>query len=590
MAEHRTSNLKISGERVPEVEKLQNGRYRLEFRCTGFSREDWFSENAEGSIFASLGSLMNSEMEIDGLGGSESLEGEAYDNMRLIENRLEYTPSGNLVVYFRYETLGDTFANEVDDVVDYTTSGLRRVTRVLIAKADTSYSKEVGIDSISHSVGAGGTLTLPLAGYRIEDNNAYRRVTETWVEKGILAVSTPLVGGQQTIEVQAIGLTEAEVGTLLSEVTASHVLISQSTSDYDGLNTIRYTFEVDDFDVVEYTETNLKMVTRTELSETSFAEVTIGTDTYLTAPTLYAGTQTIDNGNTIKKRVTKWLEAGKLFERENNPDDGIKRVTTGWWHAVGTTVGPIISRDTQNYLGFNVITIETMTAPDGTDITDGDNDKKVADFETLANWTRPGVVALSEKLKNGTSAATKVNVWQQPPCEMKVRAHVEIYFSKSEAISNSVFDSITGGTAIKLWNPEDWATLDGSGANDHNVDEINRTYRGFRVVDSTDAIYSATYPKYGTYAEAIQGRDLLIYYNAGWFGKWFETGAVEGTVIGEASLSGGPEKPEGKIWMLDVQNPKAFTDVDGVDYYKKTYVWTYIPDFEAGENIWDDAP
>lgn len=590
MAEHRTSNLKISGERVPEVEKLQNGRYRLEFRCTGFSREDWFSENVEGSIFASLGSLMNSEMEIDGLGGSESLEGEAYDNMRLIENRLEYTPSGNLIVYFRYETLGDTFANEVDDVVDYTTSGLRRVTRVLIAKADTLYSKEVGVDSISHSVGAGGTLTLPLAGYRIEDNNAYRRVTETWVEKGILAVSTPLVGGQQTVEVQAIGLTETEVGTLLSEVTASHVLISQSTSDYDGLNTIRYTFEVDDFDVVEYTETNLKMVTRTELSETSFAEVTIGTDTYLTAPTLYAGTQTIDNGNTIKKRVTKWLEAGKLFERESNPDDGIKRVTTGWWHAVGTTVGPIISKDTQNYLGFNVITVETITAPDGTDITDGDNDKKVADFETLANWTRPGVVALSEKLKNGTSAATKVNVWQQPPCQMKVRAHVEIYFSKSEAISNSVFDSITGGIAIKLWNPEDWATLDGSGANDHNVDEINRTYRGFRVVDSTDAIYSATYPKYGTYAEAIQGRDLLIYYNAGWFGKWFETGAVEGTVIGEASLSGGPEKPEGKIWMLDVQNPKAFTDVDGVDYYKKTYVWTYIPDFEAGEDIWDDAP
>ena len=590
MAEHRTSNLKISGERVPEVEKLQNGRYRLEFRCTGFSREDWFSENVEGSIFASLGSLMNSEMEIDGLGGSESLEGEAYDDMRLIENRLEYTPSGNLVVYFRYETLGDTFANEVDDVVDYTTSGLRRVTRVLIAKADTSYSKDVGVDSISHSVGAGGTLTLPLAGYRIEDNNAYRRVTETWVEEGILAVSTPLVGGQQTVEVEAIGLTETEVGTLLSEVTASHVLISQSTSDYDGLNTIRYTFEVDDFDVVEYTETNLKMVTRTEISETSFAEVTIGTDTYLTAPTLYAGTQTIDNGNTIKKRVTKWLEAGKLFERENNPDDGIKRVTTGWWHAVGTTVGPIISRDTQNYLGFNVITVETMTAPDGTDITDGDNDKKVADFETLANWTRPGVVALSEKIKGTSSAATKVNVWQQAPCEMKVRAHVEIYFSKSETISDSVFDSITGGTGVKLWNPEDWATLDGSGANDHSVDEINRTYRGFRVVDPTDVIYSEGYPKYGTFAEAIADRNLLIYYSAGWFGQFRYSDSLEAIVIGEASLSGGPEKPEGKIWMLDVQNPKAFTDVDGVDYYKKTYVWTYIPDFEAGEDIWDDAP
>jgi hypothetical protein len=173
---------------------------------------------------------------------------------------------------------------------------------------------------------------------------------------------------------------------------------------------------------------------------------------------------------------------------------------------------------------------------------------------------------------------------------MKVRAHVEIYFSKSEAISDSVFDTITGGTGVALWNPEGWATLDGSGANGYNLDEINRTYRGFRMVDSTDSIYSENYPKYGTSATAIAGNVVLLYYNPGWFGKFKETWAAEGTVVGEASLSGGPEKPEGKIWMLDVQNPKAFTDVDGVDYYKKTYVWTYIPDFEAGEDIWDDAP
>ena len=314
MADHRTSNLKISGERVPEVEKLQNGRYRLEFRCTGFSREDWFSENVDGSIFASLGSLMNSEMEIDGLGGSESLEGEAYDDMRLIENRLEYTPSGNLVVYFRYETLGDTFANEVNDVVDYTTSGLRRVTRVLIAKDDTSYSKEVGVDSISHSVGAGGTLTLPLAGYRIEDNNAYRRVTETWVEEGILAVNTPLVGGQQTVEVQAIGLTEAEVGTLLSEVTASHVLISQSKSDYDGLLTTRYTYEVNSFDVLSASDNGLKLLTRTELATGAFNRATVGTTTY--SSLILAGEE-IDNGNTIKKRVSRWVEKGVLSVSQN---------------------------------------------------------------------------------------------------------------------------------------------------------------------------------------------------------------------------------------------------------------------------------
>jgi hypothetical protein len=429
MAEHRTSNLKISGERVPEVEKLQNGRYRLEFRCTGFSREDWFSENAEGSIFASLGSLMNSEMEIDGLGGSESLEGEAYDNMRLIENRLEYTPSGNLIVYFRYETLGDTFANEVDDVVDYTTSGLRRVTRVLIAKADTSYSKEVGVDSISHSVGAGGTLTLPLAGYRIEDNNAYRRVTETWVEKGILAVSTPLVGGQQTVEVQAIGLTETEVGTLLSEVTASHVLISKSTSDYDGLNTIRYTFEVDDFNVLSASENGLSQLTRTELATSAFTRATVGTATY---SSLILSGEEIDNGNTIKKRVSRWAEAG-ILDVSMGQMDGLLVVTftsqgtpftptattvaltSGSFDEatafIGGTAAPLFRRRTRNVNGFRQYVRSVLLNKDGSVLETGD---EVVSKQDWMDYEYPGYIDLSStkgiEAYSGAIRSIKVSV------------------------------------------------------------------------------------------------------------------------------------------------------------------------------------
>ena len=992
--EHRSAQLKISGEGAPEVEKLQNGRYRLEFRCTGFSKtEDWYYENVEGKLFADFGSLMDAEMLIDGIGGSEAIPASVYPDMRLRENRLEYTPSGALVVYLAYESLSDTFVQVKDDNVDYELNGLRRVTRPLIAKAGTSYAKVVGTDTISHSVAGGGAVTLTLGGFSIDNDDAATTITETWLEPGIisqsndyvgselaivieaigeapttptgysiaktdvrdyegfstnvytflkdgavlsksrdsvgsqqavvfevfngtpttaeanaygggssyvianeresdvdgiptrqytflepsiLSVQTPKVGGQQQVSVVAFNQDEATVTAALAEVTGSHKLVNQSTKDYEGISTNDFIFEVDDFDVLSATESGLKQIQQTQLSTSSFTRGTVGTDLYSTlylvseeidngntikkrvslwseagilnqsndlvgsqqaiviqaigeapatpvgyslaktsvgnfegfktndytflepsilsqssdlvssqqaitieafnetpstpagyalaktdvsdfegiptnrytflepcefsrsndlvgsqqaevvevfgtgnVPTATSGTATlakkdvsnvdgipttrytflepsvlsvtqglvggqttvsasafnltesqvdtllaevtathllvsqkeddyegvktstftyevedfevlsesenglkvinrvelsttsfprgdvgtdgnptdatlilareeIDNGNTIKKRTSKWVEPGKVFERVSNPSDGIKSVTTGWWHTIGTITGAIISKDTQEFEGFNIFTIEAITAPDGTDITDGENDKKVADFETLTSWTRPGVVAISETIRGATSA-TSINVWQKPPCQMKVRAHVEIYFSKSEAISDTSFDTITGGTGVALWNPDNWVALDGKSAGTYAVDEVNRTYRGFRAVDSTDAIYSAIDPKYGTTGNAKQGRNLLVYINPGWFGKFFETGAADGTTIATATLSGGPSKPEGKIWMLDVQNPKAFTDVDGVDYYKKTYVWSYIPDFEAGEDIWDDA-
>lgn len=380
--------------------------------------------------------------------------------------------------------------------------------------------------------------------------------------------------------------------------------------------TLTDTYVEDRKETVDYELNGLRRVTRTLIAKegTTYGK-TVGTDT-ISHTAIGYGTETLylasvedidlddDEGGFTRIRET-WLQAGQVFRRESNPSDGLKQITTGWWKVIGATVGPIIEKSTENFEGFEIFSVTTMNAPDGSDITDGENDKLVDSFQTLSNWTRPGIVGLEEAYRFPSTSieATRVQVLQKAPCQMRIRANVEIYFSKNNNIADTDFDTITGGTGVKYWNPDEWVTLEGAGANDIDslISSVNRTYRGFRAIDSTDADYSATYPKNTTSASARAGVGsgvLPVDISPEWFGSYitaFIYGGAgspdpNGLSLADANLVGGPEKPEGKIWMIDVQNPKAFTDIDGVDYYKKTYVWSYIPDFDAGEDIWDDAP
>jgi len=236
MAEHRNEGLKISGFQAPEVTQLQNGRYRLEFRCTGFSKsEDWYYENKE-AIFAEYGSLSNALMAVDGLNGSEAIDPSIYPNMRLFRNRLEYTPSGNFVVYFLYETLTTSFVQESADKVDYELNGLRRVTRSLIAKEGANYGKTVATDTISHSEHGYSAITLYLAS-AIEDTKdvdegGYVRIIETWVEAGTLRV----IEGYATAD----NIKTLTYTYLVNEGSqpSGYAKKTRTVENYDGLQTI----------------------------------------------------------------------------------------------------------------------------------------------------------------------------------------------------------------------------------------------------------------------------------------------------------------------------------------------------------------
>lgn len=230
--EHRSSQLKISGG-VPEVAKLYGGRYRIEFRCIGFSKNDWKYSNADGAIFADFGSLMDAEMKVEGLGGSSAIPDDVYPDMRLVENRLEYTPSGQLVVYFAYETLTDTFVEESDEKVDYELNGLRRVTRLVIAKDGTTYGKTVGTSTIAHTAHGYGTETLYLASAveyaRKADEDGFVRIIETWVQAGTLSVSRRDVGE---------GRYEVQTTFLVTEGATVGPVTDRSIQNFEGLQTI----------------------------------------------------------------------------------------------------------------------------------------------------------------------------------------------------------------------------------------------------------------------------------------------------------------------------------------------------------------
>ena len=51
---------------------------------------------------------------------------------------------------------------------------------------------------------------------------------------------------------------------------------------------------------------------------------------------------------------------------------------------------------------------------------------------------------------------------------------------------------------------------------------------------------------------------------------------IYGSTAYFAKLSGGPENPSNKRWVLDVNIEPAFQDIDGVNYYKKTIVTSDI--------------
>lgn len=237
---HRTKRLKIYGKK-PEVTQLFGGRYAMTVRCQAKNdTEAWYDKNKD-QIFADFGTLYDAHMAVDGI---DARTGEAYTDMVLTSVGASYTQTGEYVITFNYQTLTSSFVEEAAEKVDVELNGLRRVIRRLIAKDGTTYGKTVGTTTISHSgIGySAATLTLAQAtsGTKSPDESGFVRITETWLQSGV--ISRTINEGKGGTGTGKIRTETVEAFNETPTSTISGVEIGVSTSNVEGIDTIRKTF------------------------------------------------------------------------------------------------------------------------------------------------------------------------------------------------------------------------------------------------------------------------------------------------------------------------------------------------------------
>ena len=534
---HRTQRLQIYGDK-PEVTQLFGGRYRMEVRCKAAKdTEAWYNDNKD-QIFADFGTLYSAQMSVDGI---DPRVGEAYANMVLTSNQASYTPTGEYVISFVYETLTDTFVQEADDKVDYEMANLRRVTRSVVANRGTSYNKVVGTSTIEHTEHGQGTITLTLASVeedkKVPNSAGYTRLMEVWVESGTLSQSNDLVGSQKAIVIEAFGevpatpsgfslaskqesnyegfqtnrftflkpsilsvqqdfnngikrvsvqafnLDSAAVSTALSEVTVDHKLISTNESDYAGIKTTTFQYQIDESFTEDYELNGLKRISLIELSATNFTAQNVGSVS-TTAPTtgLYLGTQSIDNGGIIKVRQSTWVESGTLSVSTRNLNEGVKQTTYEYLVIEGTPTGTIIGRRIDNFEGLKRITLEVLTSSDGTELTDGGDPKLNYQYQQLVPFTFPGVVDLVREQNHIFPSV-------RSPVEATVKADVYIYYQSSPSISTTDYQL---QSAIDIWNPASWcqkiSTIDSFRSDSGSVQPAYYNAQGIRGCRTRDSM------------------------------------------------------------------------------------------------------
>jgi len=549
---------------APAIEKLWNNRFKLEFFCDNNSpREDWYYENVS-ALLPEYGILQTTNF---GSGVSEDWEAipdSVYPDMRLVLAEYPYNVrAGKHYVKLTYETLTASWVEEKSEDTDYELNGLKRVSRTFVALPGTTYDKVVGTSTIDSD----GT-TLYLGSFKIEKTEAKWELTEVYLEAGtlsetldnvgsqkakvietigadpstpsgyslaskqesnfegfqtnrftflkpsILSLQQEFVGGATTIQVSAFEMTESQVNADLSEVTASHILISQSEGDYEGITTSQFTYEVDDFEVESQSEDGMEIIVRTELSTSDFSTGVIGTETY---KTLFLTQENIDNGNTIKKRTSRYSEAGVLSISPLE-EDGFSLAPsyvyvttgapassmTGLVKPNGTALGTNVTwfePKVQNVEGFSTYTQQVLAITLATTV-------KVHSSNKFFTVTEPGVMSTGGSFNSNakSGAATRYPKALSQPSTYRKKATVDVYLTSSNSITETEVAFTEEGV--------DWCSIgfDSFYTNDtESTASVSSSWRSFpqylNSSGTTDSAYATRPGVYAAYANSYGAGD-----------------------------------------------------------------------------------
>jgi hypothetical protein len=388
----------------------------------------------------------------------------------------------------------------------------------------------------------------------------------TFLKPSILSLQQEFNNGLKRVSVQAFGMTATEVSDELAVITTGHELISQNESDYEGIKTSTFQYQIDESITEDYELNGLKRLSITELSSTNFTARDIGVEGVAATPQvgLYLGTQDIDNGGAIKVRESVWLEAGVLGVSRSSESDGVMRVTHVFFGAEGAVVGPIIAKDTDNFDGLPTISVTTLQDSDGNSIVSG-GENLVNQVSGFSPFSYPGIldVDVDETTNAGGADWLKVKaLLVSAPAQCKVRTTTYFIFQTSSSINASDYNY---ASSSGLWSPNHWASfsISAEGKFSNGLFSDSSTFRGYRTSSSgqSGTLYG---PLLGYAQLTWQGRNELL-----------DAEEITYSLV----IDQGPPSPIGSKYTLDVQINPAFDDVDGNQYYKKTIVVTdVIPD------------
>jgi len=639
MSNQGTIRLKVTNG-APAIEKLWNGRFKLEFFCDNNSpKEDWYYENVS-ALLPDYGILQTTNF---GSGVSEDWEaipGSVYPDMRLVLAEYPYNVrAGKHYVKLTYETLTAAWVEEKDEDTDYELNGLKRVSRTFVALPDTAYDKVVGTSTIDSD----GT-TLYLGGFKIEETDAKWSLSEIWLEAGelsrdensedakgsisitqiggcptapagytvvnesknntqgfetcsrtfykddselsrsndyvgsrlaetievfsptvaptptngtavlgnkstsnvdgiptirytflepsILSLVQEFIGGKTTVVVEAFAKTEAEVDTAIAAITSNHLLVSQVESDLEGIKTTKFNYEIDAIEIVSSPSSSLLSIQEAELSINNLTRGVIGSSTKsYEGKTLYLGEETIDNNNAIKTRTRVWLEAGILNETEPAVgQDFLRQKSITWQGVQGSDPSGF------TFAGKtvqNVNGFQTITAQyyNNDDI----NGVETFTYNTTQQFTIPGTVTTGA---SGIGKFYNLMLVVTPPVSTSCWATVAVSYSTSGSVNLPAnFYQPRGGVAVKI----------------EGIGYFNRPF-------ASTSSYSNHVRKSGgsSSSSMIQGNPLFA------------------NTVGRISISGNTDDPAGRYITVSAKATPVFR-LDGTQYFRHELVSINVP-------------
>ena len=352
------------------------------------------------------------------------------------------------------------------------------------------------------------------------------------------------------------------------------VSVQSSTQQEKYIVTLVYETLGDSFvqvkdDTIDLELNGLRRVTRTSIAKAGTDIPTDDKDVGVdfidhqidaeTAVRCFLASYEVDDTDSYREFERTYIEAGTLSVSTKNLSQGVRQVTTVFLVTEGTTVGPIISRSTDNFGGLKTISVTSLQDKNGASIV-GTDPNAVHSYQQLVDFKFPGVVSITDSkgsagtTTEGSSITVKHHFYNlQPPVTSKVEATVNVFFQTE---SNIVSGDLSYNAVKGLWNPTSWAEGEIEGlATNFNLTTaspmsqtkgfVGYTVRSNKTVNVTGGT--------GGNVKAIEGKFIFPGDSA------------------SIKVSGGPGVPSG-TYVLDVNIVPAFEDLSGTMYFKKTIV------------------